>query len=216
MRSVFLFVIVLAGCSSVKVIRNTSTDPATRVFVYGGVVSPSDVAQIQKKLTLNGNSKFIVVDRGPGWEAAIREQDRQFRAGSEFERFNDQERFAHLGKMTGAAGVIVPHSSCWQAKNWLGEFRKYCRQTLSFINAVDGRVEYSVEGENSVPWAIGRDPDWDEVTTALMDSFPKEFSRPEIQEPLASTMIESEERGRRVRALNRRPASPVRQNQQGE
>ncbi|MBX2996326.1 MAG: hypothetical protein KF681_15985 [Bdellovibrionaceae bacterium] len=209
-----LILLILAGCSSTKVLRNTSTDPATRVFVYGGTVSPGDVAQIQKALTLNGRSKFVVVDRGPGWEAAIREQDRQFRPGNDFERFSDAERLAHLGKMTGAAGVIVPSSSCWQAQSlFFGEYRKYCRQTLSFVNALDGRVEYSVEGENSVPWAIGRDPDWDQVTNALMENFPKEFNRPPVLEPLASHMLESEERAKRVRALNRAPATSEDQRQ---
>lgn len=203
-----LLMVILAGCSSTKVLRNTGTDPATRVFVYGGTVSAGDVAQIQKSLTLNGNSKFVVVDRGPGWEATIREQDRQFRPGNDFERFSDADRLAHIGKMVGAAGVIVPSSSCWQAQNWLGEFRKYCKQTLSFVNAIDGRVEYTVEGEASVPWAIGREPSWDEVATALMENFPKEFTRQPIQEPLASHMNESEERAKRVRALSRTPASP--------
>jgi hypothetical protein len=166
------YLIVLSACSSVKVKRELATDPGLRVLIDPRIPVEQYV-EIQRALVDSG--KVEVVDRRDGFTMAIAEQDLQARSGYQ-DRFSDREKWAHIGKMYGAASIVTAHASCYQKNNLWGTFTRYCKQTLFFINGRTGVIEITANGENSVPWtAEFVAPDWDDTVASVIKKYPKYF-----------------------------------------
>jgi hypothetical protein len=195
----------LTACGGPTVRRTLETDPALRVLLDPRIPVEQYV-QIRRALVQSG--KFEVVDRRDGFELAIQEQDMQFRSGYA-DRFSDQEKWAHIGQMYGARGIITAHAECYQDKNFWGSYRRYCKQELAFIDGVTGVVEFAVNGKNDEPWVVGYTaPDWDDTVAKAVETFPEYFKPRIIKAPLDQYMAQSEERSKRERARNQpHPAS---------
>lgn len=188
---------LLIGCSSTQVVRTPENDSMMRVIIDPRI-EVEHYVQIRRALVQSG--KFEVIDRREGFEAAVNEQDLQFRSGYQ-DRFSDREKWAHIGRMFGARGVITANAQCFQKVNWMGEYRKFCKQELAFIDAYTGRVEFAVRGENSEAWVVGYTvPDWDEVVERAANEYPKHFKVRKIDPLLEQYMDQSEERAKRERA----------------
>lgn len=186
-------VALLAGCST-KVVRTQENDSMMRVLIDPRI-EVAHYVQIRRALVQTG--KFEVIDRRDGFEAAVQEQDLQFRSGYK-DRFSDREKWAHIGRMYGARGIITAYASCYQKNSWTGEFRKYCKQELAFIDSYTGRVEFAVRGENSEPWVVGYSvPDWDDVVERAADEYPQYFKARKIDPLLEQYMNQSEELAKR-------------------
>lgn len=209
MYKVILSVLVLmsvglVGCGGPQVRRTLETDHMLRVLIDPRI-DASNYVQIRRALVQSG--KFEVVDRRDGFEALIREQDLQFRS-SYSDRFSDREKWAHIGKAYGAAGIITAHADCYQDKSFWGEYRKYCKQNLSFINGSTGVVEFAVSGLNSEPWVASHTvPDWDAVVAKAVDTYPEYFKPRVVKYPLNQYMDQSEELSKRERVRARMPAA---------
>lgn len=190
---------ICLGCSSTKVIRRQSNDGMLRV-ILDPQIPVNHYVQIRRALVESG--KFEVIDRRDGFAAAVREQDIQFRSGYQ-NRFSDQEKWAHIGKMYGARGIITAHPQCYQKKHPLwGDLRRYCKQDLTFIDGVTGKVEFAVSGENDEVWtAEWTVPDWDDVVAKAVEAYPKYFKPREIEPMLQQYMDQSEEHAKREREV---------------
>ncbi len=200
-----LGLLVLTACSSTKVIRRSSNDPMLRV-ILDPTIPVNHYVQIRRALVESG--KFEVIDRRDGFAAALREQDTQFRSGYQ-DRFSDQEKWAHIGQMYGARGIITAHAQCYQKKHaFWGDLRRYCKQDLTFIDGVTGKVEFAVTGENNEVWtAEWTVPDWNEVVEKAVATYPEYFKPREVEPMLQQYMDQSGEHAKRERAsLEKRPA----------
>jgi len=199
MKSLILvaFLTLITACSSTKIRRTVETDPQMRVFI-DPTIPVGHYVQIRKALVQSG--KFEVVDRRDGFEAAVREQDLQFRSGYT-DRFSDREKWAHIGAMYGAGGIVTAHAECYQDKSFWGDFNRYCNQTLAIIDGRTGVVMLEVEGKNSVKWtAEWVTPDWNSVVDKVVDNYPEYFKDRIVKHPLDQYMDQSEELAKRERA----------------
>jgi hypothetical protein len=208
MNKTIVLVVLMAlmvGCGHTQVRRTLNNDAMLRVIIDPNVPVEHYV-QIRRALVQSG--RFEVIDRRDGWNAAVQEQDLQFRSGYK-DRFSDREKWAHIGRMYGARGIITASAMCYQKQSWLGEYRKYCKQELSFIDSYTGRVEFAVSGENSEAWVVGYSvPDWNEVVEAAAKEYPK-FFVPRVVDPLLEQyQDQSEELSKRedAKAQPRQPA----------
>lgn len=198
MRIVMLMVslVLFVGCSSTEVIRTRENDAMLRV-ILDPRIEVEHYVQIRQALVESG--KFEVIDRRDGFEAAIEEQDLQFRSDYE-DRFSDHEKWAHIGRMYGARGIITATAQCYQKQDWKGEYRKYCKQFLTFIDGYTGRVEFAVRGENSEKWVVGyTTPDWNDVVERAVREYPKYFQVRKTDKILNQYMDQSEELAKRER-----------------
>lgn len=191
-----IYLVTLTACSSVKVKRELGTDPGLRVLIDPRIPVEHYV-EIQRALVESG--KVEVVDRRDGFSMAIAEQDLQARSGYQ-DRFSDREKWAHIGKMYGAASIVTAHASCYQKQNLWGTFTRYCKQTLFFINGRTGVVEISANGENSMPWTADFvAPDWDDTVNSVIAKYPKYFEPRPNSKILETYRDQSEELARRER-----------------
>jgi len=196
MKYVFLALSFLVlGCSGPQIKRNLETDPVRRIFI-DPKIDVAHYTEIRRALVQSG--KFEVVDRSEAFEAAFREQELQHAQMGE--RFSDKEKWSWVGEFYGAAAVIQANVSCYQAKNFWGTYKRYCRQTLSLIDTSTGVVMFSVVGENSIPWTVEWVvPDWDDVVAKAADAYPEYFKPRIVKEPLRQYIEQSEERAKRER-----------------
>lgn len=195
---------ILSGCSSTQVKRMKSTDPGLRVLIDPAIPAEHAV-EIRRALVESG--KFEVVDRREGFEAAIREQNLQYRSGYA-DRFSDREKWMHIGAMYGAASIVTAHADCYQKKSFWGSLVRECRQNLTFINGRTGVVELAVSDVNSVYWTTDwLVPDWDKVIAKMIDKYPEFFEPRKIEKPLEKYMDQSEELARREKDKQHPPPS---------
>lgn len=188
---------MMAACSSTEVVRTRKNDPMMRVII-DPTVDVAHYVQIRRALVQSG--KFEVIDRQDGFAAALQEQDLQFRTNNE-DRFDPSEKWAHIGRMFGARGIITAHAQCFQQVNWRGIYTKYCKQELAFIDAYTGRVEFAVRGENDEPWVVGYSvPDWDEVVARAVTEYPKFFEVRRVDPLLEQYQGQSAELSKRENA----------------
>lgn len=184
------------SCSS-AVVRDVNSDPLLTVII-SPEIDPAIYVQVRRAAL--ASKKFRVIERQDGFAALIREQNLQHGVGST-NRFDDKLKYAHLARLSGARGVIVPYAQCSQKNNWLGTFTRTCSQELALIDANDGAVVVAVRGENSIPWtAEWVMPDWDEVTQKLADGIPANFEPVIKHRVLLDYEDESTERARRTKA----------------
>src|SRR5271168_1871645 len=93
---------VLTGCGGPKIRRTLETDSMLRVLIDPRI-DVANYVEIRRALVQSG--KFEVIDRKDGYEAALAEQDLQFRSGMS-DRFADRDKWSRIGQMYGAQGII--------------------------------------------------------------------------------------------------------------
>lgn len=190
------------GCSSTKVKRTIESDPQMRVLLDPRI-PVGHYVQIRKALVRSG--KFEVVDRRDGFEAALREQDLQFRSGYS-DRFSDREKWAHVGALYGAGAVVTASAECYEERTFWGEFIRSCNQDLAFIDGRTGSVILEVSGKSSTPWTANWiTPSWDSVVKKVVSEYPEYFQPRVAKHPLVEYMDQSEELSKREKA-KREPA----------
>lgn len=187
---------LMTACGATKIRRTLETDSMLRVLIDPRI-DEANYVQVRRALVQSG--KFEVIDRRDGFQAALAEQDLQFRSGMS-DRFSDREKWSRMGQMYGAQGIIEAHADCYQKKNFWGVFSKYCKQDLAFIDGVTGKVEFAVAGENSEEWIAGFTvPDWNDVVDKFVGAYPDYYKPRIVKFPLDQYMDQSEEHGRRQR-----------------
>ena len=165
---------IFVGCSSAP--RTKWTDPGMRVFIDPESVTAENFVRIQQALVKT--RKFVVIDRGAGFNAVTKEQERLHRNQSD--RFLDKEKFAHWGKLYGVRSIVVAHAQCENRQSfWNSNMTKIlCAQYLSLVDANTGEVLVAVEGENSGDASLTHTvitPDWEETVEKLVAEYPKKF-----------------------------------------
>lgn len=159
------------GCASVP--RNRWTDKTMRIMVDPDGIDAGNYVRVTHALV--SSEKWVVVDRGQGFTAVKKEQEREQTA--EAPRFADREKFAHWAKLYGIGGVVVAHTQCQQKATFFfkGTY-SHCQQYLAILDANTAEVIAAVEGSNDTnreEYEIA--PDWKDVTQALNDAYPKNY-----------------------------------------
>lgn len=204
----------LSACSH-SVPRTKWSDKNLRVMIDPTQVDKDNYAKLQKALVQSGN--FTVVDRGPGWNAIKKEQERLHR--NEEDRYADKEKWAHWGKLYGVGSIVVPHTECTRVTS--GGFfkpgpRMRCMQLLSIVDANTGEVVVMIENESigermeNIYGNNYHSPEWDESVGKLVDAYPKKFSEEAYHPILENYRKLSEEEAIRQKdeqAKRRAPAS---------
>ena len=191
-----MFTVIVTGCGTTKVKRTLNSDPNLRILIDPSIPMEHYV-EIRRAFVESG--KVEVIDRREGFDAAIREQNTQFRSGYQ-DRFSDREKWMHIGRMYGAASIVTGYATCYNKTNWLGHFVRECKQNLAFINGRTGVVEIAVNGKNSIDWtAEWVVPDWDDVVVSVIEKYPEYFEPRKIEPVLEKYMDQSEEYSRRER-----------------
>ena len=120
--------------------------------------------------------------------------------------------------MFGARGIILAHADCYQKTSFWGDFRKYCKQTLTFVDGYTGKVEFAVTNTNDEPWVVGYSvPDWDDTVARAVKEYPEYFKPRKTDKLLDQYMDQSEELAKRERSKQqeaKRPVVPQSNNQQ--
>ena len=174
-------ILMMPGCGG-KTVRDLAHDPGLRVFLDPTIPSGQYVL-IRRALIQSG--KFELVERRD-LNMVIGEQDLQFRSQTS-DRFDPREKWAHIGKLLGAAMVITGQADCYEKKNFWGTFKRACRQNLTAIDGVTGQDLVAVENENTRDWTANWIfPDWDDTVSLLVKEYPKYFepraNSPELEE----------------------------------
>lgn len=185
--------LLIVACSS-KEKRNVWTDPVMRVMIDPDTIDAHNYVRITNALIKNG--KFTVIDRGAGYMAARKEQERLHL--DKIDRFDDREKFAHWKKLYGVGGVIVAHSQCQRVYGYFGTSID-CRNNLAIINATTGEVITTAEDNTSSK----SDPvaDWSETVSILSETFPKHFEDDKTNQRLYEYKELSKEEALRAREL---------------
>jgi hypothetical protein len=164
--------IFLIGCSSAKIVRDLSTDPPLRTLLDPTIPAEQYPAL---RAAVFRTGKFEIVERRD-LEKIFSEQDLQFRTRYA-ERFDAREKWAHIGRLAGAASIMTASALCGQRKNWRGLFVNDCELYLTLIDARTGVVVLSIKGESEREWTgVGVNvADWTEVVNLFASEYPKYF-----------------------------------------
>lgn len=197
LASAFAFIVLAnltTGCSSLP--RNKWTDKTMRVMIDPEGVSAKHYVRIQQALVASG--KWVVVDRGMGYNAIKKEQERQHREQSD--RFLDSEKYAHWGKLYGVGGVVVAHSACIVRDGLFKKNFPHCQQYLAVVDANTGEVIASAQGDNEgSSYDYDLAPSWDDVVADLNDAYPENYEPNKTHQVLRDYKELSQEEATRQR-----------------
>ena len=180
--------ISLVSCAS-KRTRTKYSDKSLRVMVDPKSAGSKNHTKVQSAIVQSG--MFTVVDRFSGYQAVQQEQNRAYIRNPD--RFANNQKFAHWGKLYGVGAVVIAKSQCRWAKNpWRGQIVSRCELFLSLVDANTGEVVVSVRDEKDSP--SGANPNWEDAVFKLSEAYPKHFTKKAINKRLKNYMKESEER----------------------
>ena len=167
------FSMSLISCSSTP--RTKWTDKNMRIMVSPDI-DEENYVQIQQALVKSG--KFTVVDRARALAAVKKEQESTLR--TEEDRFSDNAKFSHWGKLYGVGSIVIAHVQCAKEHSTFNRTKLYldCRQYLSMVDSNTGEVFVAVEGQNEGPSTYDLSfivPNWDETVVKLLDAYPSSF-----------------------------------------
>ena len=190
--AIFLILFMLYSCSS-QVKRTKFSDKNMRIMIDPDSLKVRDFVRLQTSLVKE--DVFTVIDRGAGFRATKKEQERLHRNSSG--RFDDREKFAHWGKLFGVGAILVGHSQCTYAKKFWRGNKPYnkCYQALNLVDANTGEVVIGVDGESWAP--MGEQPDWEETIRKLIEIYPTHFTADKTTERLHRYKQESKEHSQR-------------------
>lgn len=206
----FSLFLIMAGCSSTKVLRTAANDPLIRVLVSPDT-KPEDYLEVRDRLFATG--KFELVERRD-LTKIFDEQNLQYRSGNS-ERFDPREKYMMIGKLTGARGIVLVNSTCHQGKNFWGTYTNQCRLYLTLIDGFDGQVKVSVQGESDEPWSgtgiVAKN--WQNTIDRFVSEYPKYFVPKPIDPSLEQYKQVSEELSKREAARSQQSARTPASNQ---
>lgn len=172
---VFLVSLFIVGTMGCAVKRTKFSDPQMRIAIDATNLDTYNYYAIQKELVDTG--RFVVVDRGKGFETIKHEQVDE----NKTDRFEVSGRYAEYGKLHGIGSVVTPAGRCVLSPRMFSEDYE-CRLTLTLIHTVTGEV-------TAVASSVERSPDgktvsWESVSERLVDNYPKYFEKFEKTERL--------------------------------
>lgn len=188
---------VMSGCAGIK--RSKWSDKTMRVMINPEGIGAGHLVRIQQALVQSG--KWVVIDRGMGYHAIQKEQEREHR--EQTDRFMDREKFAHWGKLYGVGGVVVAHAQCSYKRNWFtGNTYPYCQQYLAIIDTNTAEVISAVE-DDSEGSAYETDiaPSWDDIVAKLNNAFPARFQPSKEEKTLTDYKDLSQEEATRQKEV---------------
>lgn len=153
--------------------RTKWTDPVMRVMVDPDSIDANHHVRIEEALM--GSGKWVVIDRAQGMKAIKKEQERLHR--TEADRFDDQEKWSHWGKLYGVGGIVTAHVQCQYKLTFLIHAPyQYCHQYLAIVDANTGQIITAIEdtAETDADEAYIA-PSWADAVDKLNNSFPKNF-----------------------------------------
>lgn len=157
------------GCATA---RTKWTDKSMRVMINPDGISAKHYVRIQQALVESG--KWVVVDRGMGYDAIKKEQEREHR--EQTDRFLDSEKFAHWGKLYGVGGIVVAHAQCVQKDGIFKKNFPVCRQYLSIVDSNSGEVIAAVEDESEgSSYDYDLAPSWEDAVVKLNSAYPTHY-----------------------------------------
>ena len=141
------------------------------------------------------SDKFTVVDRGRGWLAVKKEQDR-LHSGDESKRYDNKEKWAHWAKLFGVGSVIAANTECQKVASFMSSSRTYlhCKQNIYMVDANTGAVIAAFSGEGDGPSTRGNDyimPDWVDTVVGLVEAYPKKFNNEHYEQRIIEYQAES-------------------------
>lgn len=194
-------VFAVQGCSSVP--RTKFTDKTMRVMVDPEGVDAANYVRIEQALV--GSEKWTVVDRGQGFSAIKKEQERSQR--DEADRFSDREKWAHWSKLYGVGGVVSAHVQCQQKRGFFGGLYLHCTQSLAIMDSNTGEVIAAVSKDaNSDRNEYELAPSWEDTVVALNDAYPAKF-----HESKDTRILEDYRQVSKEEAQRRREAVPTKE-----
>lgn len=189
----------LTGCSTA---RTKWTDPTLRIAIDPSGIEAKHYAKIQNALHRNG--RFIVVDRGQGFDAILKEQQLEHKDMSD--RFVDTEKYAIWARVLGIGSVVIAHADCTVKDGWFSHNFPVCSEYLAIVDARTGQVLATAEGEakgDSYDY-MDRAPSWDDVVDQLADNFPKNYEPNKDHQMLRDYKALAGEEAQRMREKNAR------------
>lgn len=197
----------LSGCATA---RTRWTDKTMRVMINPEGITAGHYVRIQQALVESG--KWVVIDRGMGYEAIKKEQEREHR--EQTDRFLDKEKFAHWGKLYGVGGIVVAHAQCSvKYTMWSGAAYPYCQQYLAIVDTNTGEVISAVQGnEEGSAYEYDIAPSWDNIVNKLNNAFPARFVKNKDEKPLNDYKELSQEEAIRQREILARQIAEQKEN----
>lgn len=196
MKYLMICILFFLGCTS-KQERTKWTDPIMRVMVDPDTIDVDNYVRITNSIITNG--KFIVVDRGAGYRAARKEQERLH--VDKVDRFDDREKYALWKKLYGVGGIVTAHSQCERAIGFMQSQYVKCRINLAIVNSSTSEVittaEDFVELENGEAA-----PNWNKAVDTLAKTFPKFYEKDLTDNKLNEYKDISKESALRAREIN--------------
>lgn len=178
--------VFLVSCSS-NVKRTKKTDKTMRVMI-DPVSASGHYINVQTALVSSG--AFVVVDRSNGFRALTQEQDRAYKHQSD--RFSNNQKFAHYGKLYGVGAVVVAKAQCRYVQSlWRNTPVQKCKLFLNLVDANTGEVVVGIRDE-AVAERLAN-PDWENAVDKLISVYPEYFTKEKLDERLQRYMDESEE-----------------------
>lgn len=186
----------MLGCSSLP--RNKWTDKSMRVMIDPEGVDAKHYVRVQQALVASG--KYVVVDRGMGYNAIKKEQEREHRENTD--RFMDREKYAHWGKLYGVGAVVVAHAQCTTKDGWFKHAYPFCRQYLAIVDSNTGEVIATAEEESEgSSYDYDLAPSWEDAVAKLNDAYPSHFEPNKDHKALRDYKDLSQEEATRQREI---------------
>ena len=203
-------VMCLVSCASTP--RTKWTDKTMRVMLDPDSIKAKHHVRIQQALVASG--KWTVVDRSSGFEAIKKEQEQLYLENGD--RYNDQEKWAHWGKLYGVGGIVIAKAQCVKKQRWFsGSKYTHCLQHLAIIDSNTGEVIAAVQAQSSGESGEANiAPSWEDAVIALNDAYPENYQPDKSHKKLVNYRRLSKERAirrkekrvRRKRNIARRAA----------
>lgn len=184
-----LTVVVFSSCA---VKRTKDSDKTLRVMLDVKNLTQSEYAAI--KQALFESKHFYIVDRERAFDAIKAEQSNQY--VKEPQRYDRTQKYAQIGKLYGAGGVVIATSKCQGYESMqnvayfafhlatVGMFDKItCTQFLELVDTATGEVMASIK--NTAKKADNDVQNWSESVTMLIDAYPKYFEADSRHERLS-------------------------------
>lgn len=188
----------LVGCATP---RTKWTDKTMRVMIDPDSIEADHHVMIQRSLVDSG--KWFVVDRSKGFKAIKSEQERLHR--TESDRYSDEQKWAHWGKLFGVGGIVVASAQCKKEQGWLiGRWYQVCRQYLSIVDSNTGEVITAIEHKAESDEADFY-PKWDEAVDKLNASYPSHYVPSKTSKQIEDYKALSQEEAQRQK--ERRPSN---------
>lgn len=175
--AVLIFALMaMVGCSS-KPVMTKLNSPVMRIAIDSDSI-PND-QYIRLQTALAGSGKWIIVDRGDGYRAIKKEQERLHQ--DEPDRFDTREKYARWGKMYGVGGIVVANLQCERKSKFFSGPYLQCLQSISLVHANTGEVLASIELSADSEPGWNATPAWEDSVDKFNKSIPKQIEHKEEQ-----------------------------------